>query len=74
MFAIALRRERHTREYIVSPSSSSGWELTCQEDLQPTRHAHFNDWHRLELALAVVRHEVSELLARGWRVEPSPGH
>jgi hypothetical protein len=69
MFAIALRRERHTREYVVSASDRSGWELTMQEDLHRTRHVHYEDWHRVELALAVVQHEVRELIARGWRVE-----
>ena len=69
MFSIALRHDQHTREYAVSPSQTSGWELTLQEDLEHTRRVHFEDWHRLERAVAVVRLEVRDLTERGWRVE-----
>ena len=69
MFSIALRNDQHTREYAVSPSQTSGWELTLQEDLERTRRVHFEDWHRLERAVAVVRLEVRDLTERGWRVE-----
>jgi hypothetical protein len=73
MFSIALRHEQHTREYAVSASQPSGWELTLREDLERTRRTHFNDWHRVERAVAVVRLEVAGLTARGWRVERSGG-
>ena len=69
MFSIALRHDQHTREYAVSPSPTSGWELTLQEDFERTRRVHFEDWHRLERAVAVVRLEVRDLTERGWRVE-----
>ena len=69
MFSIALRHNQHTREYAVSVSQASGWELTLQEDLERTRQVHFDDWHRVERAVAVVRLEVEGLTARGWRVE-----
>jgi hypothetical protein len=73
MFSIALRHEQHTRQYAVSVSQNSGWELTLQEDLERTRRVHFEDWHRVERALAVVRLEVQDLTARGWRVEHARG-
>ena len=73
MFSIALRHEQHTRQYAVSASQLSGWELTLQEDLERTRSVHFEDWHRVERAVAVVRREVEDLTARGWRVEASRG-
>jgi hypothetical protein len=69
MFSIALRHDQHTREYAVSASQPSGWELTLREDLERTRRVHFNDWHRVERAVAVVRLEVEGLTARGGRVE-----
>jgi hypothetical protein len=69
MFSIALRHDRHTREYAVSASQPSGWELTLQEDLEWTRRVHFEDWHRVERAVAVVKLEVENLTARGWHVE-----
>jgi len=73
MLSIALRHEHHTRQYDVCVSQPSGWELTLREDLEPTKHVHFEDWHRVERAMAVVRLEVEDLTARGWRVETARG-
>ena len=69
MFSIALRHDQHTREYDVSVCQSSGWELTLREDFERTRSVHFEDWHRVERAVAAVRLEVEDLTARGWQVE-----
>ncbi len=73
MFSIALRHEQHTRQYAVSASQPSGWELTLQEDLERIKRVHFEDWHRVERAVAVVRLEIEELTSRGWHVEDSRG-
>lgn len=73
MFSIALRHEQHTRQYDVSVSQPSGWELTLREDLDHIKRVHFEDWHRVERAVAVVRLEVEDLTARGWRVEEARG-
>jgi hypothetical protein len=73
MFSIALRREQHTRQYAVSASQPSGWELTLQEDLERVKSVHFEDWHRVERAVAVVRLEIEGLTATGWRIETSRG-
>ena len=73
MFSIALRHEQHTRQYAVSASQPSGWELTLQEDLERVKRVHYEDWHRVERAVAVVRLEIEELTSRGWQVEDSRG-
>jgi hypothetical protein len=73
MFSIALRHDEHTREYAVSASQPSGWELTLQEDFERTRRVHFEDWHRVERAVAVVKLEVEGLRSLGWRVERARG-
>ena len=73
MFSIALRHEQHTRQYAVSASQPSGWELTLQEDLERIKRVHFEDWHRVERAVAVVRLEIEDLTSRGWLVEDSRG-
>jgi len=70
MFSIALRQNAHTRKYRVTPAAESGWELTMTEDLKPTKHVHFEDWHRVERAVAALQLEVLELTANGWRIEP----
>jgi hypothetical protein len=69
MFSIALRQAEHTRKYRVSPSDISGWDLTLLEDLRPIRQVHYDDWHRVERAVATLQLEVKELTAKGWRVE-----
>jgi hypothetical protein len=71
MYSIALRHDEHTRNYRVTPAPQSGWELTLTEDLTPTRHVHYDDWHRVERALATLQLEVRELTAKGWRVDSS---
>jgi hypothetical protein len=73
MLSIALRREQHTRQYAISASQPSGWELTLQEDLERIKRVHFEDWHRVERAIAVVRLEIEDLRSRGWKVEDSHG-
>jgi hypothetical protein len=72
MFSIALRQAEHTRKYRVSPSNVSGWDLTLLEDLRPTRQVHYDDWHRVERAMATLQLEVRELTSKGWRVEAAP--
>ena len=68
MFSIALCHDDHTRKYRVTPGQESGWELTLTEDLTPTRKVHYEDWHRVERALAALQMEVLELTAKGWKV------
>ena len=68
MFSIALRHDAHTRKYRVTTSEESGWELTLVEDLKPTRHIHFDDWHRVERALQTLQLEVIDLTSKGWQV------
>jgi len=68
MFSIALTHADHTRNYRVSPSENFGWDLTLTEDRQATRQVHYEDWHRVERALAALELEVRALTAQGWHV------
>ena len=68
MFSIALQHEEHTRKYRVTPSHTSGWELTLTEDTKPTRQLHYDDWHRVERALLTWQLEIEELTGKGWVV------
>jgi hypothetical protein len=68
MLSIALRHDEHTRKYRVGASQPYGWELTLTEDTKPTRHVHFDDWHRVERALLTVQLEIEKLTEEGWRV------
>jgi hypothetical protein len=56
----------------VTATQPSGWQLTLFEDQQPTRQVHYEDWHRVERALATLQLEVLALTEKGWHVEPPP--
>ena len=73
MFSIALRHHDHTRNYRVTASPAFGWELELTEDRRPTRHVHYEDWHRVERALATLQLEILELREKGWHVEQALG-
>ena len=70
MFSIALTYDEHVKRYSVTPTQPSGWELVLTEDLTRTKHLHFDDWHRVERALALLKREILDLSAKGWHVEP----
>ena len=71
MFSITLRKAEETRRYSISSLGHSGWKVT-QEREGETRHVFYDDWHRVERALAIFRLEVSELTERGWQEIPAP--
>jgi hypothetical protein len=71
VFTIALRHDEHIRRYRVTAAQNSGWELTLTEDMKPIGQVHFDDWHRVERALASLQLEVLELTAHGWHVDSS---
>jgi hypothetical protein len=65
MFSIVLRKADQTRRYSISTLGASGWEVVLEREGE-TRHVCYDDWHRVERALAIFRLEVSELTAHGW--------
>jgi hypothetical protein len=71
MFSITLRKAEQTRRYSISSLSRSGWEVTFERDGE-TRHVVYDDWHRVERALAMFQLEVSELTEHGWQEIPVP--
>jgi hypothetical protein len=71
MLAINLRRADHTRSYSICHSNDSGWEVRLEEDRELKHQVCYNDWHRVERAIAMVRLQVSELTAQGWAVGES---
>jgi hypothetical protein len=69
MFSIRLRRAEHVRRYTIRSTRGSGWEVSLEEDRTLTRHVRYDDWHRVERALAMFRREVADLAAQGWEVQ-----
>jgi hypothetical protein len=68
MFQLSLRRADHIRRYSIMPASPSGWEVKFEEDREVRRNDLYEDWHRVERALALFEIEVSELTASGWHL------
>jgi hypothetical protein len=67
MFQRSLRHADHIRRFSISPNGTSGWEVRREDDLALTRRDVYQDWHRVERALALFEWEVSELREQGWR-------
>lgn len=67
MFDMSLRHADHIRRFSISLKGTSGWEVRCEDDLALTRHDVYQDWHRVERALALFEREVLELREQGWR-------
>ena len=66
MYSMRLRRADHTRHYSIQAKRGTGWEVSLKEDQVLTRHALYDDWHRVERALALFRREVANLSTEGW--------
>jgi hypothetical protein len=68
MFSISLQRAEHVRRYSIRATESYAWEVQTEEDRRLTRSVQYQDWHRVERALAMFHSEVAELMERGWEV------
>ena len=68
MFDLSLRRADHIRRYFVREVAPSGWEVRFEEDRELRRRNIYQDWHRVERALALFEREVTELTASGWHI------
>lgn len=55
----------HVRHLIVS-QDTTGWELQEEEDSIVIRHAHLDDWHRVERAVRLFDYESISLERSGW--------
>ena len=68
MFVFRLRCADHVRHYSIS-AGSAGWEVKLEEDRTLRRLDHYQDWHRVERAMALFEREAMELTERGWHRE-----
>lgn len=67
MFAVTLRQADHERRYSIV-RDPHGWEIRLEADSKLQRLDHYEDWHRVERAMALFARETSELQESGWRV------
>ena len=68
MFELRLQCAEHVKRFSVSAASPSGWEVRLEEDAELRHVNHYEDWHRLERALASVQREIRQLTEHGWTV------
>lgn len=71
MFDKRLRHAQHVRHYSITSAEEWGWEVRLQEDDTLRRYDHYQDWHRVERAMAAFEREVDDLTSRGWQITPT---
>ena len=72
MFQFSLQRADHVRRYSITRVRPFGWEVKFEEDRELRRKSLYQDWHRVERAMALFELEVLQLRASGWRLsEPA---
>ena len=68
MLDLSLQSAEHVRHYSVCAVSPSGWELRFEEDRELRDRSFYQDWHRIERAVARVEREVRQLVDSGWMI------
>jgi hypothetical protein len=67
LIAKTLLRADHSCSFQILAAHPAGWEATEQRDRDVIQQQHYEDWHRVERALARFRREIDELRDQGWR-------
>jgi hypothetical protein len=57
----------HRRSFQILAAPSAGWEAIEEKDQHVVQRRHYQDWHRVERALARFAHEVDEPRKEGSR-------
>lgn len=68
MYLKHLTQAGHTRRFEIS-ERSGGWDVRTLADSEIVKHAHYDDWHRVERAMLTFRLEISSLESAGWVAE-----
>src|SRR5688572_33484171 len=74
MFSRELILAGHSRRFIVTPSTSSGWELKVVSDRDVVRQAFYSDWHRLERAMSAIKRSEERRVGKECRSRWSRYH
>ena len=61
----SLAKQDHSVRLDVT-NRSSGWHVRRDEDAQTTRSVNYDDWHRVERAIADFDRTASALREQGW--------
>jgi hypothetical protein len=66
IFFVQLTRGLSTRQLVLSRAAGGGWEFRDEMNDHPVQTARYEDWHRVERALALINRTVERLQAEGW--------
>ena len=58
------------RHYSIVLAGAAGWEVRVEEGRSIEWRETLQDWHRVERTIERVKSEVSDMLARGWTIQP----
>ncbi len=67
MFARELRKDDHTRRFLIEEKGTGGWEIRVEEDDAVLRRICYTDWHRVERAMLGFSRQIDALEETGWR-------
>jgi hypothetical protein len=66
MYARSLRKAAHTRRFTIHDTGSCGWQVLDEQDSKVLRSVLYDDWHRVERAMAAFALEALTLRQTGW--------
>ena len=69
MLNISVASAHHFRRYCVERTRRGGWEAWLEEDATIRWREIYQDWHRVERAVAKMRREVEALVDHGWTLQ-----
>lgn len=67
MYQSSFTYDRQTRQFTIRYSERYGWEVLDAADARVVRRAVYQDWHRVERAMAMIKSEEVALERRGWQ-------
>jgi hypothetical protein len=71
MFSVLIRYGARERRYDILEHEPAGWEIRTEDGHTVVRQVKYDDWHRVERALAGFHREIASLLAAGWQIDAS---
>jgi len=72
MYSRTFRYGTHIRQFTISSSTPSGWEVKDEQDVCVLRKEIYSDWHRVERAKLTFAVEATRLLDAGWTESTLP--
>ena len=67
MYQSSFKYDHQTRQFTIRYSERFGWEVVDAADARVLRRAVYQDWHRVERAMAMIKYQEELLRRAGWR-------